>query len=117
MKERDSYILEEEVLINFKTDLSLNNYSQENFEHNVYLSERKLNQIQRGDNLSEEVFEFMLLEYLTSNPLIRMKTKLERNFMILSERFLYKYFRRENLQITKSNIFIKVNYFINKKEL
>ena len=111
MKERDSYIMEEEVAINLKTDLSLNNYTQENFENILYLSERKLNQIQRGDNLSEEVFEFMLLEYLTSNPLIRMKTNMERNFIILSERFLHKNFRRENLQITKSIIFIKVNYY------
>ena len=117
MKANDNQMSIDEILINYKTDLSLNNFSVENFEHNIYLSQRKLEQIKRGDNLTEEVWEYMLLEYLTSNPLIRIKTKIERNFMILSERFLYKIFRRKNLEVTKPIIFIKVNKKINIKEL
>jgi hypothetical protein len=117
MKERENQVSVEEVILNFKTDLSLNNYTQENFEHKINLSERKLENVKSGENLTEDVLEFMLLEYLTTNPLIKTKTKTKRNFMVLSERFLYKIFRKDNLQITKQINFIKVRGIFNFLEL
>lgn len=109
MKERESQLSLDEIFLNFKTDLSLNNYSQENFEHKINISERKLENLKSGENITEEVFEFMILDHLTSNPLIKTKTKYIRNFMVLSERFLYKIFRKDNLQITKQINFINVS--------
>ena len=117
MKERENQISEDEVILNFKTDLSLNNYSQENFEHKINLSERKLENVKSGENLTEDIIEFMLLDYLTTNPLIKTKTKFTRNFMFLSERFLYKIFRKDNLHITKEINFIKVKRTFNLAEL
>jgi hypothetical protein len=109
MKERENNMSVEEVSLTFKTDLSLNNFSHENFEHKILLSEIKLENVKSGENLTEDVLEFMLLDYLTTNPLIKTKTKTIRNFIFLSERFLYKIFRKENLQITKQINFIKVS--------
>jgi len=110
MKEKDNNTSVEEVCLKFKTDLSLNSFSHDNFEHKILLSDKKLDNIKCGEYLTEDLLEFMLLDYLTTNPLIKTKTKTLRNFIFLSERFLYKIFRKENLQITKQINFIKVNF-------
>ena len=92
----------------FKTDLFVGNFSNHNYEHIFSLNDKAVINIKIGEAVTEEIFEFSLLEFLTNNPMIKNKiiNLKNSNFLILMDKFLFHNFIKyetedEDLQYLK----------------
>lgn len=95
----------------FKNDHFLGHFCNLNYEHIFQLDDKVAKRLHQGENLTEELFEFFILEFLSSNPLIKSK-KGKSNYVIITEKFLHNNFKKprdlndENIQHLKVYILL-----------
>lgn len=92
----------------FKSDLFLGNYwTDDLFEYSLNLYDKTVTNIKIGENLTEEIFQFFILDFLVNGPSMKSINNSNSNFLILMERFLMRNFKRgmENEDL----VFIKVS--------
>lgn len=64
------------------------NKSDINSIHMLSLSQTVTEEITNGNSLSEDVFEFFILDFLTNCPLMKNKVNANSHFVILTDKFI-----------------------------
>jgi hypothetical protein len=94
----------------FRSEFILGIACYDSFESEISLKENLLLSLQKGENLSEDVFEFFLLVLFLNNSPLQGKTHHLSNFYIITEKFLRKNFER-GIKFCQDLNFVKVNIF------
>jgi hypothetical protein len=91
-----------------KSDLYIGNYCNNSFEHSFPLTETAMNNIKAGNNLTDEAFDFFIVDFVTRSLALKKFNNSNSNFIIITEKFLEKNFYFKSVD-NESMSFIKVN--------
>jgi hypothetical protein len=90
------------LLKKFKSDVFLGTFTKDNFENIFELNDRITHSIKNGEKLNDEIFEFLILDFLTTNPIV--KDRKIKNFTIINESLLNTKFKCSDSTIEYSFI-------------
>ncbi len=88
--------MENNVTATYNTDLFITNNFDNNFQHFIDISDNKLKSIKLGENLTDDIILFYLLELLTTSPSIKSISNKNSNFIIIYDKFLNENFIDNN---------------------
>jgi hypothetical protein len=109
MDERLSVGSNHKVPISFESSLLVGLSAENSFEHKFVLTERGLSKIKIGSGITDELLEFLILDYMERSETIKTIKLQESKFMIINFKFLTEYFQSYDFKSKKETFsFLKV---------
>lgn len=100
---------EETIVKKYTSNLVICESTDIHGNHLFSLNDKICNYIKNGDFISNEIFEFFILEFITTNPIIKQKLqKNQKDFIIIMQKFLLENFKKRKTfeEINKDLLFI-----------
>jgi hypothetical protein len=93
MDERLSVGSNHKVSKSFESSLLVGLSADNSFEHKFVLTERGLSKIKIGSGITDELFEFLILDYMDRSETLKTIKQEESKLMIINFKFLSDYFQ------------------------